>query len=219
VKVAIVCISTSNQKGFDTEVWMDDLSAPYYIFTLAGYDVILASPAGGPIPIDTGSITDPLFTESSRRFLHDHVAMGMMNHSIKVDSIDWSNTGDVGCIFLAGGHGTCVDYIDNPALKHAVETMYADGKVVASVCSGAFGLCDFVKPDGTPLVFGKKVTFFSYSEEHALQLQSLAPYLLESKLKELGGNSEKAEDWHPKCCIDDKLVTGLNPQSSDDVAL
>jgi putative intracellular protease/amidase len=86
--------------------------------------------------------------------------MGMMNHSIKVDSIDWSNTGDTGCIFLAGGHGTCGDYIDNPALKHAVETMYADGKVVASVCRGAFSLCDCVKPDGTPLVSGKKLTVF-----------------------------------------------------------
>jgi putative intracellular protease/amidase len=218
VKVVIVCTSAPDLKGHATGVWMEELADPYYIFTTAGYDVILASPAGGPIPIDAGSMADSFFTEHSRQFLHDPVAMGMMNHSIKVDTIDWSNAGDIDCIFLPGGHGTCVDFTNNPALKIAIETMYADDKIVATVCHGPVSLCDCVKPDGTPLVSGKTVTGFSDAEENAVQLQSLVPFLLESKLKELGGNYEKADDWHSKVCVDKKLVTGQNPQSSEGVA-
>jgi putative intracellular protease/amidase len=46
----------------------------------------------------------------------------------------------------------------------------------------------------------------------------LVPYLLETKLRELGGVYEKGEDWASKVCVDGKLVTGQNPGSSHDVA-
>lgn len=196
---------------------MEELAAPYYIFTAAGYEVVLASPSGGPIPIDTGSMAEAFFSESSRRFLHDAAAMRLMNHSRSVASLDWSKNGDMDAIFLPGGHGTCVDFIDNASLKSAIEQMYADGKVVASVCHGPLALVDCF--DGsTPLVSGKTVTGFSDSEEAAVQLASLVPFLLESKLKELGAMYEKVDDWNSNVCVDGKLVTGQNPQSSEGVA-
>ena len=119
---------------------------------------------------------------------------------------------------MPGGHGTCVDFINNPVLKKAVEDMYNAGKVVCSVCHGPMCLTDCVKPDGSPLVKGLTVAGFADSEEAAVQLTDKVPFLLEAKLKELGGNYEKGEDWHPKVCVDKSdskiLITGQNPQSS-----
>lgn len=214
--VVIVCTSASDLKGHPTGVWIEEFAAPYYIFKEAGFDVVLASVAGGPIPLDAASMGDGFFTAYSKQFMHDPVGIGALSHSVPVAAVDWSK--DVDCIYLPGGHGTCVDFVDNPALKAAVETVYASNKIVAAVCHGPIGLCDCLKPDGTPLVAGKTVAGFADSEEHAVQLQDLVPFLLESKLKELGGKYEKVDNWNSKVCVDGKLVTGQNPQSSEEAA-
>ena len=103
-------------------------------------------------------------------------------------------------------------------MKTAIEAMYAADKVVAAVCHGPTALTQCSKPDGTPLVKDKVVTGFKDSEEIAVQLDSLVPFMLEAKLKELGGKYESADDWNSKVCVDGKLITGQNPQSSEKCA-
>jgi hypothetical protein len=44
------------------------------------------------------------------------------------------------------------------------------------------------------------------------------PFLLESRLRELGANFQATGDWQPHVVTDGRLVTGQNPQSSADVA-
>ena len=156
-----------------------------------------------------------LVTPAAKKFLHDPQGVGALSHSVKLDSIDWSS---VDAIYLAGGHGTCTDFVGSASLKKAVETIYAADKVVAADCHGPVGLCHCNKPDGTPLVAGKVVTGFADSEEEAVQLTAIVPFLLETRMKELGGKYEKASDWASKVCVDGKLVTGQNPQSSDECA-
>ena len=148
---------------------------------------------------------------------HDGAAVGALSHSVKLDSIDFAS--GVDAIFLCGGHGTCTDFVDCPALKSAIETLYAAGKCVAAVCHGPTGLPQCNKPDGTPLVQGKVVTGFKDSEEIAVTLQDKVPFMLEAKLKEQGGKYESADDWNSKVCVDGNLVTGQNPQSSEACAV
>ena len=217
VKVVIVCTSAPDLKDHATGCWIEEFAAPYYIFKDAGFDVVLASPAGGPIPIDIASMQEAAFTAPCKQFMHDPAGIDALSHSVKVGAIDWLDA-SVDCIYLAGGHGTCVDFHGNLALKDAVETMYATGKLVAAVCHGPIGLCDCNKPDGTPLVAGKTVTGFTDSEEQAVKLQHLVPFLLESKLRELGAKYEKKDNWMSKVCVDGKLVTGQNPKSSEEAA-
>jgi putative intracellular protease/amidase len=212
VKVVLACTSANELKGHPTGLWIEECASPYYLFLKQGYEVVLASPAGGAIPIDAGSMAEGFFTDSAKKFMHDPTAMGAFSHSIKLSSIDWST---VDAIYLAGGHGTCVDFVSSKDLKLGVETLYAANKVVAADCHGPVGLAQCVKPDGTPLVAGKTVTGFADSEEEAVQLTSIVPFLLESKFKEQGANYEKGDDWNSKVCVDGKLVTGQNPQSSD----
>ena len=103
-------------------------------------------------------------------------------------------------------------------LKAAIESMYGSGKIVAAVCHGPMALAQCVKASGEPLVKGLKVSAFTDSEEAAVQLTSKVPFLLSSKLKELGAELVAAPDWNSSCSVDGKLITGQNPQSSEAVA-
>lgn len=211
-KVVIANTSASELKGHKTGVWLEELAVPYYLFRAKGYQVLVASIKGGEIPIDGASLQGDFYVEAAKKFINDEQAMEKLNNSIPLADIDFKT---VDAIYLTGGHGTCVDYITSPDLKNAIELLYANDKVVAADCHGPIGLANCVKPDGTPLVAGKTVTGFSDSEEDAVQLTELVPFLIEAKFKEQGANYEKADDWNPKVCVDGKLVTGQNPQSSD----
>ena len=212
-KVVLVATSASELKGHPTGVWMEELSSPYYAFKEKGYDVVIASPKGGPIPIDQNSLAEGFFVDSAKKFLHDMEAVGSLSHSVELSTIDF--TSGIDAIYFTGGHGTCVDFHDDSVLKSAIETMYAADKIVAAVCHGPMCLPQCCKPDGTPLVQGLKVTGFSDAEEEAVNLTGIVPFLLESKLKEQGAIYEKKPNFQPCVCVDGKLVTGQNPQSSD----
>lgn len=186
------------------------------MFKGKGYEVIIASPNGGAIPIDAGSMSEGFFTEPCKKFMHDPAAIGQFSHSVKLDTLSFP--GDVDLIYMPGGHGACVDFVNNPALKKAIEDMYNAGKLVSTVCHGPMCLIDCTKADGSPLVKGLKVTGFADSEEEAVGKTTVVPFLLESKLKELGGVYEKGADWNPKVCVDGNLITGQNPQSSEAAA-
>eukprot|EP00979_Chaetoceros_neogracilis_P016040 scaffold6860_cov297-Chaetoceros_neogracile.AAC.38 len=210
--VILVATSASKLKAYDTGLWIEELASPYYSFLAAGFDVTVSSPEGGAIPIDAASMAEGFFTDAAQRFMHDGTAVGKLSHSVKLSDL---NLDAADAIYICGGHGACADFVNQLSLKKAIETLYTSGKVVASVCHGPVCFVDCIKADGTPLVSGLKVTGFSNTEEEAVQLTGLVPFLLEDKLKELGGNYEKGDDWNSKICVDGNLVTGQNPQSSD----
>ena len=215
-QIVLVCTSAPVLQGHPTGLWLEEAATPYYLFRASGLEVVLASPAGGPVPIDQNSMGGDFLTADCQKFLHDAEAVGALSHTVKLSDVDWST---VDGIYLTGGHGVCVDYINNATLKSAIETLYNADKVVAADCHGPIALADCCKPDGTPLVAGKCVTGFADSEEYAVQLASIVPFLIETKFVEQGAKYEKAaSDWHPKVCVDGKLVTGQNPASSKDCA-
>lgn len=224
-KILMVNTSASTFKGGPTGVWLEECATPYYIFTKAGFEVTMANPAGGPSPIDAGSMGEGFFTDSAKAFLHDATALGMFLHQKKLaDIITAWNLGapdgltSYDALYLTGGHGCCSDFADNAVLKSAIEGMYAAGKPVASDCHGPIALAQCVKPNGEPLVAGLSVTGFSDSEEAAVGQTATVPFLIETKFKELGAKYEKGNDWNSKCCVDGKLITGQNPQSSEECA-
>ncbi|HWJ18619.1 MAG TPA: type 1 glutamine amidotransferase domain-containing protein, partial [Geobacterales bacterium] len=99
-----------------------------------------------------------------------------------------------------------------------IEALFAAGKPVGAVCHGPAAFRHTKRPDGVPLVQGKSVTGFSNSEEVAVGLTEAVPFLVEDMLKQNGGNYAKGPDWHPYVSIDENLVTGQNPKSSEGVA-
>ena len=159
-KVLLVSTSAGQMGEHPTGLWISELAEPYTVFTKAGFDVTIASIAGGAVPIDAGSLAEPFFAPDAKAFMHDAKAFGALSHSVKVDS---SMAGQYDAVCLCGGHGTCVDFYGPAAaaLKAVVEGTYAAGKVVGAVCHGPIGLIECQKPDGTPLVAGLEVTCFS----------------------------------------------------------
>lgn len=183
------------------------------VFRERGYQVVLASIRGGEIPVDEASLKGDFYGAASQRFMEeDEDAQRKLQNSQTLANIEFDG---VDVIFLVGGHGTCTDFVGSLELKQAIEKVYGAGKIVAAVCHGPVGLVQCLKPDGSPLVAQKTVTGFSNTEEEAVALQDKVPFMLETKLKELGANYQKGDDWSPKVCVDGNLVTGQNPQSSE----
>lgn len=188
----IVNTSASSFKGGPTGVWLEEVAAPYYIFTEAGVEVDMANIEGGPSPIDAGSMGEGFFTDYCKKFMHDPKAFGMFSHQKKLaDVMTAWNLGkpdglmSYDAIYLAGGHGCCTDFVDNKTLKSAIEGMYKAGKIVAADCHGPIAFAQCVKPDGSPLVQGLTCTGFSDSEETAVQQTGNVPFLIETKFKEV----------------------------------
>lgn len=195
-----------------TGLWLEELSTPYYAFIDAGAAVTLASIPGGPAPIDPKSLQPAGQNAASvDRFRADPVASAALAATQALATID---VAAFDAVFLPGGHGTMWDLPEDPTLAALLSAAWAQGKVVTAVCHGPAGLVGAHDQDGAPLVRGRRVTGFTDAEERAVGLDAVVPFLLESRLRALGGLFEHGENWAPHAVADGRLVTGQNPASS-----
>lgn len=192
-----------------TGLWYEEFAAPFALFEQAGYRVTVASPKGGPVPIDPRSMPE------NPELAADQAAMAMLANTVSLDSVD---AAAFDAVFFPGGHGTMYDLPDNPQVAALVGRFADEDKVVASVCHGPASLVGARRADGTPVVAGRRITAFTNAEEAAVELDALMPFLLESRLRELGAQVETSDNWADHIVIDGKLVTGQNPQSSASAA-
>ena len=215
----VLMVLTSHDRlgdtGHKTGFWLEEFAAPYYILKDAGLEVTLASPKGGQPPLDPKSDDPAAQTESMRRFKADPEAQATLARTVKLSAI---SPADYDGVFYPGGHGPLWDLSEDKASIALIEALYAAGKPVAAVCHGPAAFRRAKAPDGAPLVRGKSVTGFSNSEEAAVKLTDVVPFLVEDMLKENGGKFSKAGDWQPYAVSDGNLVTGQNPASSEAAA-
>ena len=209
-KVVILCTSADDMDGHPTGIWSEEVTGPYYVFTGKGCEVTLASIKGGKVPVDAFSHGEGFKTENDTKF-ETSGDVKMLESSTAASAL---STDDLDCLFLAGGHGTVVDFPEGAA--DVVSKAYAAGKVVAAVCHGPFGLLN-ATADGKPIVAGKKVCGFSNAEEAAvigMRGFKNPPPSLEDKLKDLGGEYVPGDMFAPNATADGRLITGQNPASS-----
>ncbi len=212
----ILMVLTSHDKlgdtGEKTGFWLEEFAAPYYIFKDASIDIVLASPNGGQPPLDPKSDEPDFQTEATKRFRDDVDAQAILANTLKLSGIE-SNNFDA--VFYPGGHGPLWDLAEDRDSITLIESMYASGKPVAAVCHAPGVLRNAKSTDGNPLVKGKSVTGFSNSEEDAVKLTEIVPFLVESDLISKGANYSKGDDWQPYVIADKNLITGQNPASSE----
>lgn len=216
----ILMVLTSHDQlgntGKKTGFWLEEFAAPYYAFIDAGAQVVLASPAGGQPPLDPKSDLPEFQTELTQRFKDDPAAQQVLANTIKLDSI---NPADFDSVFYPGGHGPLWDLAESTTSIKLIETFERAGKPVGFVCH-APGVLRHVKAvTGAPLVKGRRVTGFTNTEEDAVELSDVVPFLIEDEFNAMGGLYEKGPDWQPYIVVDGHLVTGQNPASSEGVAL
>ncbi|KFF02536.1 type 1 glutamine amidotransferase domain-containing protein [Chryseobacterium luteum] len=214
----VLFVLTSHDKlgdtGLKTGFWTEELAAPYYALSDKGVEITLASPKGGQPPIDPKSEDPSSQTDATRRMDNDEVLKEKLNNTHKLSEV---KSEDFDAVFYPGGHGPLWDLAEDEASQQLIVNFYTDGKPVAFVCH-APGVLKDVKIDGEYLVKGKNVTGFTNTEEDAVQLTDVVPFLVEDMLKKNGGSYSKVEDWAPYAVVDGRLVTGQNPASSEKVA-
>lgn len=217
MKVLIVLTSHAElgSTGKKTGFWIEEFAAPYYLLSDAGLELTIASPKGGQPPIDPKSEAPDAQTEATKRFSRDQELQAKLAKTVKLEDV---NQADYDAVFYPGGHGPLWDLANDENSIALIEAFYNAKKPVALVCHAPAALVKVKTQDGQPLVKGKHVTGFSNTEEEAVQLTEVVPFLLEDELKNLGGLYSKGADWGSYVLKDGLLITGQNPGSSEEAA-
>lgn len=215
----ILMVLTSHDElgktGKKTGFWLEEFAAPYYVFKDAGAMITLASPKGGQPPLDPKSAEKDFQTTATERFNNDAEAQATLAHTVPLETV---LSDEYDALFYPGGHGPLWDLAEDRDSIALIETMYAKGKPVAAVCHAPGVLRHARAADGAPLVHGKEVTGFSNTEEAAVGLTEIVPFLVEDELRKAGGKYSKGADWQSHIISDGNLITGQNPASSEPAA-
>lgn len=215
----ILMVLTSHDElgktGHKTGFWLEELAAPYYAFKDAGAEIVLASPKGGQPPLDPKSNEPSSQTEHTHRFEADAAAKAQLASTLRLDSVSHA---DFDTVFYPGGHGPLWDLAEDRHSIALIESFIAAEKPVALVCHAPGVLRHVKTAEGKPLVAGKKVTGFADTEEAAVGLTEVVPFLVEDMLKDNGGIYSKGDDWASYVVTDGLLITGQNPASSAQAA-
>jgi putative intracellular protease/amidase len=201
--------------GKKTGFWLEELAAPYYVFNDAGVAMTLASPKGGQPPLDPKSDDPDAQTEATRRFKGDPQAQAALANTTPLSTL---SAADFDAVFYPGGHGPLWDLAEDTHSIGLIEAFHASGKPVGAVCHAPGVLRHVKSPDGVPLVRDKPVTGFANSEEAAVGLTDVVPFLVEDVLKKNGGHYSKGPDWQSHVVVAGTLITGQNPASSEAAA-
>ncbi len=217
MKILIVLTSHSalGDTGEKTGFWVEEFAAPYYVLADAGADITIASPKGGQPPVDPKSEVADAQTPSTERFYKDSVLIDKVAHSLKLSDIKHD---DFDAVFYPGGHGPLWDLATDANSIKLIEAFYNHQKPIAFVCHAPAALVNAKAENGQPLVKGKHLTSFSNSEEEAVQLTKIVPFLLADELVKHGAHYTKGDDWASYTQQDGLLITGQNPASSEAVA-
>ena len=215
----ILMVLTSHDQlgntGAKTGFWLEEFAAPYYVFKDAGADVTLASPQGGQPPLDPKCDDPGAQTDATRRFKADAAAQKQLASTQRLADVQ---AVDYDAVFYPGGHGPLWDLAEDAHSIALIEATLNAGKPVAAVCHAPAVLRHPKGKDGQPVVKGKNVTGFTNTEEAAVGLTDVVPFLVEDMLKANGGHYAKLGDWQPYAITDGLLITGQNPASSEPAA-
>ena len=213
MKILIVLTSHDalGSSGLKTGFWVEEFAAPYFAFVDAGATITIASPKGGQPPVDPKSEVPDAQTPDSERFYKDNVAIDLVAHTFKLSEIKQA---DYDAVFYPGGHGPLWDLATDKNSIRLIEGFYNHQKPIAFVCHSPAALVHAKAMNGEPLVKGKQLTGFSNTEEEAVKLTKVVPFLLEDELVKNGAHYSKGNDWESYVKQDGLLITGQNPASS-----
>ncbi|MDH7444031.1 type 1 glutamine amidotransferase domain-containing protein [Aquimarina sp. 2201CG14-23] len=201
--------------GEKTGFWIEEFASPYYFLKDKDVAITIASPKGGQPPIDPKSELPDFQTAATKRFNEDQETQSILANSIKLEDV---SANEYDAIFYPGGHGPLWDLAEDQNSIALIEAFYAQQKPVSAVCHAPAVFKHVKGTDGESMVKGKKITGFSNTEEAAVQLTDVVPFLVEDMLTTNGGIYSKETDWNPYAVQDGILITGQNPASSELVA-
>jgi putative intracellular protease/amidase len=223
VLMVIANPAVSTTLGWPVGLWGSELTHPYYSFTEAGYEVTVASPAGGRCELDAYS--DP--RDESGYSAEDLITMGFLNtpalaalleDTPKLSDLD---PDQFDAIVVCGGQAPMFGFRDNADLHAAIRAFYEAEKTTAALCHGVSALIDLRLSDGSYLIERKTITGFANVEEDfadGVVGQQVMPWRIEDAARERGANYIQGGLWKPFAIRDGRLITGQQQYSGGKVA-
>jgi putative intracellular protease/amidase len=210
--------ATSELTGWPIGFWLSELAHPYWEFVKAGYQITLASPAGGEVQFD--SMSDP---EKARPGTPpDFVSMGFKAHPAtaalltNTKPLDTISADDYEAIFVVGGLGPMYTFIDNSALHQLFAQFYESGKIAAAICHGTCILLKTKLSNGNLLAAGKEWTGFANAEEDMVDAgagKTVQPFRIEDEAAKLPTKYISGPAYKPFAVADGNLITGQQGSS------
>ncbi|KAL0943294.1 GATase1 Hsp31-like family protein [Colletotrichum truncatum] len=212
VLVVLTSVDKTEKNGKPIGWYLPELAHPYDVLKEAGVEMTFASPKGGVAPLDQASVQMFANDPSSKNFLENHKET-------------WENTqplskfvgraSEFDAVFYPGGHGPMYDLAFDEDNMKLIAEFAAQNKPVSAVCHGPGAIVNAKTNDGEYLVKGRNVTGFSNTEEDQAGYTDEMNFLLEDRLKEVGGKYSKADaPWGEKVVVDGIVITGQNPASA-----
>lgn len=217
---SILILATSATKlsdGRDTGCWVEEVASPYLLWREKGFHVDVASVSGGAIPWDEASLSGDFLTPEAQAFMGNDETKQAVSSTRSAEQVLQGGIEKYDALFLPGGHGIVFDGT-SAVVQQVVEAFWSAGKVVSAVCHGPAALTTAKDANGDSILKGKEVCGFTDAEEVAVGKDKAVPFLLEARMRELGGVFESGPDWQPHAVASGNLITGQNPASSKLVA-
>jgi putative intracellular protease/amidase len=227
-KVLIVVTSHSvlGETGYPTGLWLPEMIHPYYALKNAGFEIDIATPKGGNVPVDPYSIPSYIFSTNrddpmTEKFLRTPEDVMRINNTFQLAGI---NSSDYSAVIFPGGNGATYDFPWDENVNRIASEIYEQGGIVAAVCHGPAALLNATLSDGTPLVKGMNVTGFSNEEEAITEIligaKNVVPFFLENEFPKRGATFVKDDVHEPNVVVSGeggRLITGQNPESAMNV--
>ena len=205
--------------GWPIGFWAAELTHPWLEFVKAGYNVALASPAGGAVKVDNYS--DP--RDASGYSANDIISLGVLSQPLMAGLLEKTaaladvKLADFDAVFVCGGQSPMVTFIENAALHRFLAAAYEAGKVVALVCHGTCVLLKVRTSDGKLLVEGRTWTGFANSEEQFAEKavgRKIQPFWIETEAKKIAGTNFITHNAFEEFAVrDGRLITGQQQNS------
>ncbi|MEQ7802209.1 type 1 glutamine amidotransferase domain-containing protein [Pedobacter sp. ASV1-7] len=216
ILIVVTNIDTYASGKLETGLWLSELTHIYQAALEKGYEISIASPKGGKVPVDPESLKPLTMDKVSKAYWNDASFRELLENSKSLSEV---STKDFDLVYLAGGHGTMYDFPHDTTMQNIIRNQYENGRIVAAICHGVGGLLNVRLSSGEYLIKGKTVTGFNWFEERLANRKKEVPFNLEAGLKERGADYNKAFiPMTSNVVVDGNLITGQNPFSSTETA-
>jgi len=201
-----------------TGYWAEELVVSHRTLLDAGHTVHIATPGGKKPTVDEVSLAAESAggqdrADSFRRYI-DSLDAELSNPLVLAD-VDASA---YDAVVMPGGHGPMADLYQDADLGRLLTAVNTAVKIIAPFFHVPAGLLSATDDDGAFTFAGRRLTVFTNEEELGGGTGPTTPWFVEDVLKEKGAVVENGAAWTSHVVRDGNLITGQNPQSSEDVA-
>lgn len=218
MKILIIVTNTATYEDskLATGLWLSELTHMYDLAKKQEYDITIASPKGGNVPLDPESLKPRLMDKLTKEYYEDTTFMKLLQNTKSLSEVSEQQ---FDAVYLAGGHGTMYDFPKDTTMQNIIRQHYENNKIVSAVCHGVGGLLNVKLSNGDYLIKDKTITGFNWFEESLARRKKEVPFNLEAELKKRTSKYIKAFiPMTSKVVVDGNLITGQNPFSSKEIA-